>query len=345
MRPLRCLPASVITLVLLVACTGRDETGSAVPTTGGPTTAEPTEVTRTEPPSTTVVVTTTETTTPPKACGSGFPDLSAAPGAGPGYERPAVTVSCAGGTMTVRSNGMPGYLFVSRTPNGLRAQDYTWTVPATPVVAAAPTPVEGRLGTLGFTVTGIPIFGPMEGPVPPAQAFGDPVYNRLLDDCGGHTGYNADYHHHTIVAAAACGLVEVVVGYALDGFPIHSNPGGVHRSGWTMTGDPRSNAWQAYTFTGGDGTLDRCNGRRGPDGTYRYYVTETFPYLIGCFAGTAPAQSGNAAAPMPPMNGPPPPGDGRGPAVRALSAPGPGPVTTAAAVALSSFCAVPTWPA
>jgi hypothetical protein len=31
--------------------------------------------------------------------------------------------------------------------------------------------------------------------------------------------------------------------------------------------------------------LDRCNGRVGPDGQYRYHVTETFPYVLGCYRG------------------------------------------------------------
>ena len=36
-----------------------------------------------------------------------------------------------------------------------------------------------------------------------------------------------------------------------------------------------------------DRYLDECNGRVGPDGTYRYHVTATFPYIIGCYRGTA----------------------------------------------------------
>ena len=32
--------------------------------------------------------------------------------------------------------------------------------------------------------------------------------------------------------------------------------------------------------------LDACNGRVGADGTYRYHATSTFPYGIGCYAGT-----------------------------------------------------------
>jgi hypothetical protein len=42
----------------------------------------------------------------------------------------------------------------------------------------------------------------------------------------------------------------------------------------------------------GDGVyLDKCNGRFGPDGKYRYHATDTFPYVNGCYHGVA--ESGN----------------------------------------------------
>ena len=247
--------------------------------------------------------TTTTRSAPSSGCASAFPDLSGVAGPGQGYEKPRVSVSCDGDTMTVTSNGMIGYEFVSMTPNGLRAQDFTWEVTTAPRLANTTTSIDSMLGTVAFTVTGVPIYGPMEGPVPTDQAFGDPVYNNLLDTCGGHTGYNADYHYHTIIAEAACLLEETIVGYALDGFPIYSNPGQKQTSSWVRTGNPTSNAWDAYEFTEGRGTLDRCNGIRAADGTYRYYATSSFPYVIGCYSGTPSAQTGAAAAPMPPMNG------------------------------------------
>ena len=49
-------------------------------------------------------------------------------------------------------------------------------------------------------------------------------------------------------------------------------------------------AWDNHEFKAqsGDEWLDECNGRLGPDGTYRYHATGTFPYLLGCFHGQAP---------------------------------------------------------
>ena len=46
-------------------------------------------------------------------------------------------------------------------------------------------------------------------------------------------------------------------------------------------------AWDSHEFREkqGDEWLDECNGRIGPDGTYRYHATSTFPYILGCYHG------------------------------------------------------------
>lgn len=228
-----------------------------------------------------------------------FPNLSAAPGAGGNYAKPAVTATCSGDSLKVTSNGMIGYAFTSMTPNGLAAANYSWTITTKPVPAANTTSIKNQMGTLGFTVTGIPIFGPTEGPQPAAEAFGDPVYNNILDMCKGHTGFASDYHYHAIIATSTCYLNETIVGYANDGFPIYSNPGETYTSGYAKTGNPKSNSWDAYTYSaGGANTLDACNGRTASDGSYRYYVTSAFPYIIGCFKGAVAKQEGPAGAPM-----------------------------------------------
>ena len=248
-----------------------------------------------------------------------FPDLS---GTSPGaeYEAPEVTVTCSDTEVTVRSNDMVSYPFEQTTPNPLVAQDFTWTIPLAPVRAASTTSIVNRLGTLGFSITGIAIYGPTEAAIPAAQAFGDPVANGLLDYCGGHTGGQSEYHYHTIIYTnATCNLQSSqIVGYALDGFPIYNSviclDGActittLAQSGYTQIGDPTSYVWNAYAYTGGadDAILDECNGRVEADGTYAYHLTPTqFPYIIGCFAGTPTVQTGAAAAPMPPMNRPGP---------------------------------------
>ena len=246
-----------------------------------------------------------------------FPNLTQVAGAGSGYELPKVAVTCGSDTLKMTSNGMISYAFVSKTPNGLKSQNFTWTITTKPKIASQQTSIKTTMGTIAFTVTGIPVYGPMEGPVPTQEAFGDPVFNNILDTCGGHTGYNADYHYHTIYSVSDCSLQETIVGYALDGFPIYSNPSYKWKSGYEKTGNPKTNSWDAYTYKGGASTLDECNGQKQSDGSYRYYVTQAFPYVIGCYTGTAQAQSGAAAQPMPPM-GPPGP-VGKSSAIRSQS--------------------------
>jgi hypothetical protein len=226
------------------------------------------------------------------------------PGAGSGYAKAKVSAECSGSNLVVTSNGMPSYAYVAKTPNGLKTQSWKWTVPAAPKKASKVTSIATRLGTIGFTVTGIPIYGPMEGPVPANMAFGDPVYNGILDSCKGHTGYMADYHDHAILATASCGFAQSkIVGYAIDGFPIYGASSSI-KSGYVKTGNPKTNSWTAYTYkaSSSKNVLDKCNGRTEADGSYAYHATSTFPYTIGCFKGTPVTQQGAAEAPMPPMS-------------------------------------------
>src|SRR5690606_32781637 len=88
-----------------------------------------------------------------------------------------------------------------------------------------------------------------------------------------------------------------ILGWALDGFPIYGPQGCLDtacaevvtfESGWAQTGDPTTYAWDnhAYKASTDANVLDKCNGRVGPDGTYRYHATAGFPYILGCFTGT-----------------------------------------------------------
>ncbi len=305
---------------LLAACGGGGNTETSVAASEPATTVESTVAQSTTTEALAIVPTDTALPALGECPTAVFPDLSAVAGPGGDYAMPVVTVECVDGEVVVTSNGMPGYEFVEMTPNGLQEQTWEWRVPLRPEVADQPNSIVDVLGPLGFTTTGLPIYGPTEGPMPEREAYGDPVYNGLLDGCGGHTGFDADYHNHALNAVAACNLdSSYIIGYALDGFPIYNSVGcldsecsetAVFVSGYDMTGDPTSYSWKAYTYdaNGKSNVLDECNGRIGPDGTYRYHATAAFPYVIGCLRGTATTQTGNAAAPMPPMGGPPPNG-------------------------------------
>lgn len=236
-----------------------------------------------------------------------FMDLSAYPGAGAQYPDPELAVSCRDDELIIIGNGIPHYAFVPITPNPLVAVAHEYHIPLHPVLASE-TSALPRLGTAGVAVNGLPFFGPNEAAVPAAQAWGDPVYNGIMDACLGHTA--AEYHYHALqvdcLGGAEPGRPSPIIGFATDGFPIHGPFGCLDsdcetvvelQSSWVRIADPRTNAWDAYAYREQEGAayLDRCNGRVGPDGRYRYHATSGFPYIIGCYAGTPKAQAGGGA--------------------------------------------------
>ena len=249
-----------------------------------------------------------------------FPELSADP-ANSAYEDPEVGVSCSEDSVRVLSNGIPGYEYVPVTPNGLEEQDWEWTFTRNPEPASEITDIP-LLGTAGLTVNGIPIYGPNEGDFP--DPYGDPIYNEVVDFCLGHTGGLSDYHYHSLLVECVLASYEMseedpspVLGFSLDGFPIYGPRGCVDedcsevvefQSSWETTGDPTTYAWEANECTretceeASGEYLDQCNGRTGPDGSYRYHATSTFPYILGCFRGTASSDAGEGE----PGQGPPP---------------------------------------
>ena len=241
----------------------------------------------------------------PPCLADAFLDVSKAPGAGPEYARPRVDATCEGGELVVRSNGIPHYEFVQVTPNPLRAQDREFRLPASPQLAPRKTPIP-LLGSIGLAVNGVVIFGPNEGPVPTEEQFGDPIFNAIMDACMGHTA--GEYHYHALVQKCLSegvqpGEPSPVLGFGFDGFPIRGPWGCADsecsdvirfRSSWEQVREPHQDAWDAYEYVQKEGKeyLDACNGHTGPKGDYHYHVTETWPYVLGCYAGAPPGRPG-----------------------------------------------------
>ncbi|MEP7122203.1 MAG: YHYH protein [Byssovorax sp.] len=244
-------------------------------------------------------------------------DVAKGPGAGDGYAKATLTASCTDTAFVVESNGMPTYTFVQTTPNALKAQSNHWEIPLHPAAAAATTAVP-LLGLAGFAVNGMPFFGPNEAGVPADEAYGDPVYNGLMDPCFGHTANEYHYHSLSVKCLIASGLVakpwmnadpkateaSPIIAWAMDGYPVYGSQecadGAcakvvVMQSGYEKTGDPKTYAWKAYTWKEhvGDATyLDACNGHTGPKGDYHYHATSGFPYVLGCYHGTPSTTGG-----------------------------------------------------
>ena len=132
--------------------------------------------------------------------------------------------------------------------------------------------------------------------------------NKLgTDSHNGHTQPGGLYHYHgnplALFDPAGTDQGSPVIGFAADGFPIYGphfidpSSGKMFEaiSGYTLKKGTRPTAGvspagsydgtyiQDYEFTNA-GTLDECNGMT-INGKYGYYVTASYPYVMGCYTG------------------------------------------------------------
>ncbi len=258
-----------------------------------------------------------------------------------------VEIDAASGARFIRADGLPdhepGRFPNAGNPHSIRAQNYTLRVPLAPQRGAAFRP--SRVQPFGVALNGV-LFDPgtaefwnndpRSGWV--LEAIGGPR-NLGLDRSNAHVQPDGTYHYHGIPV----GLLErlarrdtpALLGYAADGFPIYGpfgyakagDPAGGLRKlepGWRLRAGNRpagtppgrhdGSYAQDFEFVAGSGDLDECNGREGvtaeyPQGTYHYVLTERFPFIPRCFAGT-PDPSFNLKGPPGggPGGRPPPPG-------------------------------------
>ena len=173
-----------------------------------------------------------------------------------------VTIAKVGGRIRVSGNGLPkgsttgkfpippssaAYAY-DRNPNSISAQRISWLLPVAKV-AARPSCIRGLVG---IASNGVPIFDGLDA------LDRDAVAHEVQDHCQGHPERTGQYHYHDV---STCLPKSGIVGWALDGFPIHK--GGRH--------------------TNAD--LDVCHGHKVA-GAYRYEATLEYPYTVGCFRGT-----------------------------------------------------------
>lgn len=227
----------------------------------------------------------------------GFLSVTAAP-ANSAYVAPQLSVNCDGTTVTMNSNNIPNFEFVQITPADLQANQISYSFPQSPRLTGTTTEIP-IVGTTAVTVGGLAIFGPNEAP---RNGYRDPYLDNLLDFCGGHTA-EGFYHHHTrpdcLYTAEELATPGSIIGYSLDGFPIlvpyvYDSSGAVVEvtSSWQYTNPDLDNAWEANEYVADSGDLDQCNGLENPNipdfaYEYAYFATDTFPYFMGCYVGTA----------------------------------------------------------
>jgi hypothetical protein len=153
------------------------------------------------------------------------------------------------------------------------------------------------------------------------------------DTSNAHVQPNGQYHYHGMPEGliaklnASSATSMTLVGWASDGFPMYARYGYSNAADATsalkvMTGSyrvkttpdasrpsttyfPMGHFVQDWEYVAGLGDLDECNGRSGvtpefPNGTYHYYVTESYPFVQRCVKGTVSTTSSAGGAPPPP---------------------------------------------
>lgn len=169
--------------------------------------------------------------------------------------------------LVVESNGLPDHqMMVGITAWNLQvpiSHDYSGNnafripIKPTPLAKATAAPF---LNAIAVGVNGVPIFNPIK-----QDGRTDTIVAGELDRYGGHAGRGDDYHYHL----APVHLAKLVgkgkpVAFALDGYPIIPAP--------EKNGRPTIK-------------LDELNGAKGRDGSYAYYATSKFPYIMPGFRG------------------------------------------------------------
>lgn len=218
--------------------------------------------------------------------------------------------------------------------SALSAQSSTFEVPRAPAAAASTTALSLRTDNAVF-LNGVKLdllaagcFGVGDGkigcfdmnspfrfdPMSLSADFGTDSHNA-------HTQPDGTYHYHgnpnALFAddpAPPTQTPSPVIGFAADGFPVYGsyvrdgdtirkarssyavkNGTRAARNGINPGGTFDGTFVDDYEYVAGSGDLDACNGMT-VDGSYGYYVTDSYPWVLGCFRGT-PDESFNKMGP------------------------------------------------
>lgn len=143
--------------------------------------------------------------------------------------------------------------------------------------------------------------------------------NLGIDKSNAHVQPTGAYHYHGIpnglvenLTGKDMGKKMVLIGYAADGFPVYSQYGYANANDAKSKVKKLSSSYrlregkrpsgpggkfdgtylQDFEYIKDLGDLDECNGRTGvtpeyPNGTYHYFLTDTFPFIPRCHKGVA----------------------------------------------------------
>lgn len=221
-----------------------------------------------------------------------------------------VTTEVVGDNLVITTNGIPNHNFESTLGCCASEQNSVWTIPLTPALSGGDPVTAPDRGPVAFTVSGVAIYGPEEGPGGDAVAleYGYFIEDRQAVDlgvCGGHGGPGGEYHYHydsncmhwhsddQDIAGygeldLSTAVVSQIIGFAFDGFPIYSTfesntdgvPSEVRSSYRLRTGEDGYGGIDDYVYVEDLGDLDECNGHSGstPEAhneIYHYHSTLT----------------------------------------------------------------------
>ena len=227
-----------------------------------------------------------------------------------GTQTCSVSTKVVGDNLVITSTGIPNHDFESTLGCCASEQNSVWTIPLEPEISGNTPVMAPDRGPVAFTVTGVAIYGPEEGPGGDAVAleYGYFVEDRQPVDlgvCGGHAGPVGEYHYHYDsncmhwhedgksigeydVSELASSVISKVIAFAFDGFPIYSTyeedlsgvPVEITSSYRLKSGENGYGGIDDYDYVENLGDLDECNGHFGatpeaPDGIYHYHSTLT----------------------------------------------------------------------
>jgi hypothetical protein len=226
-----------------------------------------------------------------------------------GTQTCSVSTEVVGDNLVITSTGIPNHDFESTLGCCAIEQNQVWTIPLEPELSNVEPVMAPERRAVAFTVTGVAIYGPEEGPGGDAVAL---EYEYFVEDrqavdlgiCGGHAGPGGEYHYHYdsncmhwhedsqdiagYTLDIASSVISKVIGFAFDGFPIYSsyeqdqsgNSVEVTSSYRLISGENGYNGIDDYVYVEDLSNLDECNGHFGstpeiPEGTYHYHSTLT----------------------------------------------------------------------
>ena len=231
-------------------------------------------------------------------------------------------IEVAGGTCAFNTNAIPNHDFndgARSFPNDVSEQDDQYIITANPVMQQDSTPLlltmdnAVLLNGVKVDILAAACFevgDERTGCTDPEQPWRfDPLFAANgfnVDSHNAHSQPNGGYHYHgkpNALFEDSGANESPVVGFAADGFPIYGsyfNDGSevrAARSSYQLKTGRRPNSEgnpggipdgtyrDDYEFVEGVGDLDECNGMV-VNGTYGYYMTDEFPYILSCFRGT-----------------------------------------------------------